>query len=184
MSIVHMSMKQQHNDTQDNRPRVRLYTDGACSGNPGPGGWAYILEHPASGHSRSDSGGERLTTNNRMELMAVIRGLEALRKASVVELYSDSDYVVAGINERMACHRAAGWRRSFNSPKKIRNADLWRRLAEAADPHELTATLLKGHAGHPQNERCDTMAVEAAQQAADLPLPEASAADDTSTLFE
>lgn len=93
---------------RDRLPRVDLYTDGACSGNPGPGGWAWILEHPASGKVRSDSGGERLTTNNRMELLAVIRGLEALQRPSRVHLYSDSDYVTAGINDRMASHQAAG----------------------------------------------------------------------------
>ncbi len=168
---------------RDRLPRVDLYTDGACSGNPGPGGWAWILEHPASGKVRSDSGGERLTTNNRMELLAVIRGLEALQRPSRVHLYSDSDYVTAGINDRMASHQAAGWRRSFRSSKKIKNADLWKRLSEAARPHELTATHIEGHSGHPQNERCDQLAVEAAREAANLPLPEAEQAEQSS-LFE
>lgn len=146
------------------RPRVELFTDGACSGNPGPGGWAYILRHPSSGKAREDSGGESKTTNNRMELMAVIRGLTALKSASQVDLHSDSQYVLNGLNEWMAGWKKNGWRTS--GKKAVKNQDLWQRLDELAQAHVVRFHWVRGHAGHPENERCDRLAVEARDAAA------------------
>ncbi len=143
---------------------VELYTDGDCIGNPGPGGWAFILRHPSSGRTKERSGGEHQTTNNRMEVLAVIRGLEALKLPSVVDLYSDSEYVVKGVMERMATQAAHGWHKSVKSSKLIKNDDLWRRLYELAQAHQVTAHWVKGHAGHPENERCDQMASAAAKK--------------------
>src|SRR5512144_2606154 len=108
---------------------VRLYTDGACSGNPGPGGWAFILRHPGSGKEMESSGGERETTNNRMELTAVVRGLEVLKKPSHVTLMTDSVYVGKGLSEWMPKWKANGWRRREGTAwKEVKNEDLWRRL--------------------------------------------------------
>src|SRR4051794_6541816 len=122
-------------------PEVELYTDGACSGNPGPGGWAYILRHPASGKEVTASGGESVTTNNRMELMAVVRGLEVLKKPSHVILLTDSVYVGKGISEWVAKWKANGWRRREGSQwKEVKNEDLWRRLDELVSQHRLTFT--------------------------------------------
>ncbi|MFN9993023.1 MAG: ribonuclease HI, partial [Phycisphaerales bacterium] len=109
-------------------PHVQLYTDGACSGNPGPGGWAFILKHPASGSIREDSGGEADTTNNRMELRAVIEGLVALNKPTFIDLYSDSQYVLNGLNEWMANWKKRGWKTADKKP--VKNRDLWERLDE------------------------------------------------------
>lgn len=152
------------NDTVQNKPKhtVELYTDGACLRNPGPGGWAFILRHPASGRNKEESGSEPDTTNNRMETLAVIRGIEALKLPSMVELHSDSQYVVQGINERMATQESFGWRRSAKSKKIIKNADLWQRLWELSRINPITAHWVEGHAGHPENERCDKMAEAAA----------------------
>lgn len=138
---------------------VHLFTDGACSGNPGPGGWAYILRHPASGKSIEASGGERTTTNNRMELSAVIRGLEKLNAPSVVELYSDSQYVLKGLEEWLASWKKRGWKTAGKTP--VKNEDLWRRLDELKQVHELRFHWVRGHAGHPENERADELAVAA-----------------------
>lgn len=146
------------------QPVVHLYTDGACSGNPGPGGWGYILEHPGSGSVREDSGGEADTTNNRMELTAVIRGLEALTKGSVVELYSDSEYVLKGLNEWMAGWKKRGWKTAAKKP--VKNRELWERLDELVGAHDVRFHWVKGHAGHPQNERADDLAVAARDRAA------------------
>lgn len=141
----------------DGRPRVLLFTDGACSGNPGPGGWAYILKHPASGKVVEKSGGEAQTTNNRMELRAVIEGLSAIRKPSTVELYADSKYVLDGLREWMADWKARGWRTA--SKKPVKNLELWKRLDELMAVHALTFHWVEGHAGHEENERCDRLAV-------------------------
>lgn len=140
-------------------PRVELYTDGACSGNPGPGGWAYILRHPETGSEREESGGERHTTNNRMELTAVIRGLEALRSPSTVEIYSDSQYVLNGLNEWMENWKRKGWRTSTKSP--VKNVELWKELDRLKQVHDLKFHWIRGHSEHPENERCDRMAVAA-----------------------
>jgi ribonuclease HI len=144
-------------DTQGDAPAVELYTDGACSGNPGPGGWAFLLRHPRSGKAVERSGGERETTNNRMELMAVIEGLTALTRRSVVELYSDSQYVLKGLNEWMPGWKKKGWRTASKQP--VKNVDLWKQLDELKNGHEIRFHWVKGHAGHPENERVDELAV-------------------------
>lgn len=141
---------------------VILFTDGACSGNPGPGGWAFILRHPKSGKEIERSGAERETTNNRMELLAVIRGLEALKRSAAVELVTDSQYVGKGVSEWMPKWKANGWRRRENGKfKEVKNEDLWRRLDELVAKHQVQFTHVRGHAGHPENERCDQLAVAA-----------------------
>jgi ribonuclease HI len=147
-------------------PEVRLYTDGACSGNPGPGGWAFILQHPQSGKTLERSGGERETTNNRMELLAVIRGLEALKRSTAVELFADSEYVGKGLSQWMAKWKANGWRRRDKGSgwAEVKNEDLWRRLDELLSKHTVQFTHVRGHSGHPENERCDTLAVAAYQK--------------------
>ena len=146
-------------------PFVELYTDGACSGNPGPGGWAFILKHPASGKVMESSGAERETTNNRMELTAVVRGLEALKKRSHVELFIDSEYVRKGLAEWMTKWKANGWRRKEKDRwAEVKNVDLWQRLDELVAGHELRYTRVAGHSGHPENDRCDELAVAAYQR--------------------
>ena len=143
---------------------VHLFTDGACSGNPGPGGWAFILRHIASGKEMECSEGERDTTNNRMELTAVIRGLEQLKQSCVVELYTDSTYVGKGLSEWMPKWKSNGWRRrEGKSWKPVANEDLWRQLDELASKHEVEFHHVRGHSGHPENERCDELAVAAYQ---------------------
>ena len=141
------------------RPTVELYTDGACSGNPGPGGWAYVLKHPASGKTREASGGEAMTTNNRMELTAVIEGLAALNAASAVDLFSDSKYVLDGLKSWIAGWKRRGWKTAAKQP--VKNEDLWRKLDELASGHEVRFHWVKGHSGHAENERADTLAVAA-----------------------
>ncbi len=142
-------------------PRVELYTDGACSGNPGPGGWAFILRHPASGKEIERSGAEPETTNNRMELMAVIRGLEALKRRSSVDVMTDSMYVLKGLTEWMPKWKAAGWRRGR---KPLKNVELWQRLDELLQRHDVRLKYVPGHSGHDENERCDELAVAAYQR--------------------
>ncbi|MBQ8579461.1 MAG: ribonuclease HI [Oscillospiraceae bacterium] len=135
---------------------VTLYTDGACSGNPGPGGWGAILEF--MGHEKELCGGEANTTNNRMELTAVIRGLEALKESCVVELYSDSKYVIDGLSKGWAASwKKRGWVKSDKKPAL--NPDLWERLLELTGKHEMHYHWVKGHAENPKNNRCDEMAV-------------------------
>ncbi|MFI4882712.1 MAG: ribonuclease HI [Phycisphaerales bacterium JB064] len=151
----------------DSVPMVEMYTDGACSGNPGPGGWAFILRHPASGQEKEGSGGEKATTNNRMELEAVIRGLEALSRASRVELYSDSQYVLNGLKEWMASWKKRGWKTASKQP--VKNQDLWMRLDELMGEHTLSFHWVRGHNDHPENERADRLAVAARDAAARLP---------------
>jgi ribonuclease HI len=145
-------------------PHVELYTDGACSGNPGPGGWAYILKHPASGAAREASGGEPQTTNNRMELQAVIEGLSALKAASIVDLYSDSQYVLNGLRDWMKGWKAKGWRTAGKKP--VKNQDLWEQLDQLTQFHTVRFHWVRGHSEHPENERCDELAVAAARVAA------------------
>ncbi len=149
---------------QADRPRVELYTDGACSGNPGPGGWAYILRHRASESEREDSGGEPETTNNRMELMAVIRGLTALTRPSRVDVFSDSQYVLNGLKSWMDGWKKKGWVTASKSP--VKNRDLWERLDELRSTHELDYHWIRGHNEHPENERADKLAVAARDRAA------------------
>lgn len=138
---------------------MELYTDGACSGNPGPGGWAFILKHPSSGAEKERSGGERQTTNNRMELLAVIRGLEALSRPSRVGLYSDSQYVLNGLKQWMASWKKRGWRTASKQP--VKNQDLWMRLDELLGVHQVDFHWVRGHSDHPENERADRLAVAA-----------------------
>ena len=142
---------------------VELFTDGACSGNPGPGGWGAILRY--HGHERELSGGDAHTTNNRMELSAVIAGLEQLKEPCSVTLTSDSKYVCDAITKGWARGwKKNGWRKSDKSPAL--NADLWDKLLTLLDTHEITVVWVKGHAGHPENERCDKLATaEAARHA-------------------
>ncbi len=137
--------------------QVTLYTDGACSGNPGPGGWGAILE--CEGHRKELSGGEANTTNNRMELTAVIEGLSALKFGCDVTLVSDSKYVIDAITKGWVYSwKAKGWRKADKSPAL--NVDLWEKLLPQLERHKMTYCWVKGHAGHPENERCDQMAVE------------------------
>ena len=151
--------------SHDAAAEVTLFTDGACSGNPGPGGWAFLLRHPASGKELERAGAARETTNNRMELTAVIRGLEALKRPARVELVSDSVYVGKGLTEWLPKWKANGWRRREGKRwVEIKNEDLWRRLDELLAEHHVRFTFVRGHAGHPENERCDTLAVAAYQK--------------------
>jgi ribonuclease HI len=150
---------------RSDQAEVVLYTDGACSGNPGPGGWAFILHHPNSGKQLERSGGERDTTNNRMEILAVIRGLETLKRPARVELISDSVYVGKGVCEWLPKWKAAGWkRRERDRWVPIKNEDLWRRVDELLAKHTVRFTHVRGHEGHVENERCDTLAVAAYQK--------------------
>ncbi len=142
---------------------VHLFTDGACSGNPGPGGWAFILRHPATGKERECSGGEPETTNNRMELIAVIEGLKALTRESEVDLYSDSQYVLKGLKEWIHGWKRNGWRTSSKAP--VKNQDLWMELDALATKHAVRFHWIRGHNEHPENERCDQLAVAAAKAA-------------------
>jgi ribonuclease HI len=143
--------------------RVELFTDGACSGNPGPGGWAYILKDLATGREREESGFEAQTTNNRMELLSVIRGLESLTRPCRVELFSDSQYVVKGLREWLDDWKKKGWRNSRREP--VKNRELWQKLDELRRKHELICHWVRGHSDHPENERCDALAVAAIEQA-------------------
>ena len=142
------------------KPAIELYTDGACSGNPGPGGWAYIIRNRGTGLVVERSGGEPATTNNRMELISVIEGLGALDGPTRVELYSDSQYVCKGLSEWLDGWIARGWRRGRN--EKVKNVDLWRRLDDLRHVHELSTNWIRGHNDHPENDRCDELAVAAA----------------------
>lgn len=146
-------------------PVVHLFTDGACSGNPGPGGWAFILRHVASGKEMERNGGEQETTNNRMELEAVVQGLAALKKPCAVELFTDSVYVGKGLSEWMKKWKANQWKRKEGDRwKPVANEDQWRKLDELVSQHQLKYTRVAGHSGHPENERCDELAVEAARK--------------------
>jgi ribonuclease HI len=140
------------------KQRVELFTDGACLGNPGPGGWGALLRFGT--REKELSGGEAQTTNNRMELMAAIGGLEALTRPCEVELTTDSQYVKLGVEQWMARWRANGWRTSDRKP--VKNRDLWERLAAALASHTVHWHWVKGHAGHAENERADVLARDAA----------------------
>jgi ribonuclease HI len=135
-------------------PDVVIYTDGACSGNPGPGGWGAILT--SGEHQRELSGGELHTTNNRMEIMAAIRALQALKRPCRVELHTDSQYLRQGITEWLPGWKARGWKTAAKAP--VKNEDLWRELDEARARHTVDWRWVKGHAGHPMNERADALA--------------------------
>lgn len=136
------------------KPHVTIYTDGACSGNPGPGGWGVIL---ISGEHRKElNGGEALTTNNKMELTAAIEALAALKRSSKVELHTDSTYVQNGIRSWIHGWKKNGWRTANKKP--VKNGELWQRLDELRQKHEVDWHWVKGHAGHPENERADELA--------------------------
>lgn len=148
-------------------PFVQLFTDGACSGNPGPGGWAYILRHPATGREKEASGGAQLTTNNQMELAALIEGLQALTTRSRVEVITDSAYVAKGCAEWLPGWKRNGWkRREQGRLKPLKNLELWQRLDTLLAAHVVQFQVIKGHSGHPENERCDQLAVAAARNLA------------------
>ena len=145
--------------------KVMIYTDGAARGNPdGPGGFGTVLEYTDTKgvlHTKEISKGYKRTTNNRMELMAAIAGLEALNRPCEVELYSDSKYLVDAFNQRwIDGWLKKNWKRGKNEP--VKNIDLWKRLLKAKEPHNVSFFWVKGHDGHPQNERCDTLATTAA----------------------
>lgn len=136
--------------------RVAIWTDGACSGNPGPGGWGAILKY--GDVLKESSGGEALTTNNRMELMAAISALESLKRPCGVDVYTDSSYVRGGITQWLAGWKRNGWKTADKKP--VKNVELWQRLEEAADRHDIVWHWVKGHAGDPMNERADELARE------------------------
>jgi ribonuclease HI len=136
------------------RPGVEIFTDGACRGNPGPGGWGAVLRYGAV--EKELTGGEELTTNNRMELMAAIAGLEALKRPCRVGLYTDSQYLRDGITHWLPGWKARGWRTA--DKKTVKNIDLWQRLEAAAAPHQIEWHWVRGHSGHQENERADALA--------------------------
>lgn len=138
----------------DDGAAVEIFTDGACSGNPGPGGWGVLLRW--RGQEKELSGGEPLTTNNRMELMAAIVGLESLRRPVSVRLYTDSQYLRDGITKWIAGWKAKGWITASREP--VKNQDLWQRLDAARAQHRVTFQWVRGHSGHPENERVDELA--------------------------
>jgi len=140
-----------------NLPEVEIYTDGACSGNPGPGGWGALLRYGAV--EKELAGGEGLTTNNRMELMGAISGLEALKKPAKVKLYTDSIYVKDGITKWLKGWKAKGWLTADKKP--VKNVELWQRLEAAAHIHQIDWLWVKGHSGHPENDRVDQLARDA-----------------------
>ncbi len=133
---------------------VEIYTDGACSGNPGPGGWGVLLRYGA--HEKEMCGGEDDTTNNRMEMMAVIKALEALSKRSNIKLYTDSKYVLQGVTEWMDGWKAKNWKTA--SKKPVKNKDLWQEIDALVQQHDIEFIWVKGHAGHPDNEKADELA--------------------------
>ena len=141
--------------------QVEIFTDGACKGNPGPGGWGAILR--TGPHEKELSGGDPATTNNRMELMAAIMALRALKEACEVTLHTDSKYVIDGITSWVFGWQRNGWKNAAKKP--VANADLWQDLLAAARPHRIAWTWVKGHAGHPENERADRLASDAADAA-------------------
>jgi len=134
--------------------QIEIFTDGACSGNPGPGGWGAILRSGA--HEKEIWGGEPHTTNNRMELLAVIRALELLKRPVVARVHTDSQYVQKGISEWIHGWKARGWKTAAKTP--VKNEDLWRALDEAASRHQVQWVWVRGHAGHVENERADELA--------------------------
>ena len=149
-----MSRPTPRKDANERMKQVEIHTDGACLGNPGPGGWAALLRH--AGTERELAGGEAATTNNRMELMAAIMALEALKSPCEVELSTDSQYVQKGIGEWLPNWIRRGWKTAGGDP--VKNQDLWQRLDAAAKPHKVQWKWVKGHAGHVENERVDKLA--------------------------
>ena len=160
----------------ENMPEILAYTDGACSGNPGPGGWGVLLVARDGDHvvkERALSGGEADTTNNRMELLAAINALEALDRPSRITIVTDSAYVKNGITSWLHGWKKNGWRTAAKKP--VKNEDLWRRLDEAAARHDVRWEWVKGHAGHPENERADELARKGMAPFKPVPAPESRA---------
>jgi ribonuclease HI len=144
-------------------PEVILFTDGACSGNPGPGGWAAILKHPASGKVKTLAGGQALTTNNQMELKGAIEGLKAIdsTKRRRVQLVSDSQYVIHGLTQWIPGWIANNWRKGKKATSEpVKNVELWKELYALSQQHDMSYEHVRGHSGHPENEECDRLAVE------------------------
>jgi ribonuclease HI len=152
-------------DSEREADVVELFTDGACLGNPGPGGWGAVLRW--RGHEKELSGGEPMTTNNRMEMTAAIEALAALKRPSTVRLHTDSMYLRDGITRWIANWKRNGWRTADKKP--VKNADLWQRLEQALAPHRVEWHWVRGHAGHPENERADALARAAARAAQAAP---------------
>jgi len=147
-------MNEQRTANDPAMKQVDIFTDGACKGNPGPGGWAAILRMGA--HEKELTGGEAATTNNRMEMTAILRGLSALNEPCAVTVHTDSRYVIDGMTQWIFGWQKRGW---LNAAKKpVANEDLWRELIAAARPHKVSWEWVKGHSGHPENERCDALA--------------------------
>lgn len=140
--------------TPSSKSTVELFTDGACSGNPGPGGWGALLRY--KGTEKELSGGETETTNNRMEMTAVIEGLKALKRPCALTIYTDSKYVLQGVTEWLHGWKARGWKTADKKP--VKNQDLWEALDQEVARHTITWEWVKGHAGHPENERVDELA--------------------------
>jgi ribonuclease HI len=140
--------------TESRRHGIEIFTDGACSGNPGPGGWGAILRY--RGHEKELSGGEPETTNNRMEMLAAIMALEALKRPSDVDLTTDSTYLRDGVTKWLASWKRRGWKTADKKP--VKNRDLWERLERAMAPHQVAWHWIRGHSGHDENERCDALA--------------------------
>ncbi len=141
-------------ETSATKSRAEIFTDGACSGNPGPGGWAAILRSGA--HELELTGGERVTTNNRMEMTAAIEGLKALKRPTAVIIHTDSRYVLDGASKWLKGWKKNGWKTADKKP--VKNEDLWRALEAAMDGHAIEWRWVRGHSGHPENERADTLA--------------------------
>lgn len=164
-----MSAPDAQGETARARPVVAIWTDGACKGNPGPGGWGVLLR--GGGRERELFGGEPATTNNRMELTAVVRALRALRRPCSVDLHTDSEYVRQGITRWIHAWRARGWLTADRKP--VKNRELWQALEEACRPHEIRWHWVRGHAGDPGNERADALANRgAARVAGGVPIDE------------
>jgi ribonuclease HI len=144
---------------EEPRPSVELYTDGACTGNPGPGGWGAVLVNPSTGQRLELSGSDPATTNNRMEMMAVIEGLRRLKRPTKVRVLTDSRYVVDGMTSWIHSWRRNGWQTSGKKP--VKNRELWEELIRLSEQHDLAFEWIQGHSGHPENERCDELAVQA-----------------------
>jgi ribonuclease HI len=148
----------------EEKPRVTIYTDGACSGNPGPGGWGVLFQFGSV--EKELSGGEEETTNNRMEITAAVKAFQALKEPCQVDIYTDSEYLKKGITEWISNWKELGWRRgSPGKTKPLANADLWKELDRAISDHQVTWHWIRGHAGHKENERVDKLAVNA------MPVP-------------
>ena len=153
------------NPLTESKIEIHLFTDGGCSGNPGPGGWAYLMRHLPSGKESEQSGGLEHTTNNQMELLAVIEGLAALKRPCRVELFTDSTYVGKGMTEWMPKWKANGWQRKEKGKNvPVKNQEFWVRLDEQLARHKVKYTRVAGHSGHAENDRVDELAVAAYQK--------------------